>query len=101
MIRQAGQRAQQVEQAAAQDIEQFAAEQAGAETAEITPLLAESGALSTRAGDLARFTFKGLQADKVQQCYVHMLSYQVVTLKRADRETPSCPCSKAPSPETF
>ena len=29
---------------------------------------------------LARFTFKGLQANKVQQCYVHMLSYQVVTL---------------------
>ena len=33
-----------------------------------------------RAGDLAHFTFKGLQADKVQQCYVHMVRYQVVTL---------------------
>eukprot|EP00439_Symbiodinium_sp_Y106_P055542 s1258_g7.t1 len=46
---------------------------------ERVPRMPLSG-LSTRAGDLARFTFKGLQADKVQQCYVHMLSYQVVTL---------------------
>ena len=37
-------------------------------------------AISTRSGDLARFSFKGLQADKVQQCYVHLVSYQVVTL---------------------
>ena len=36
--------------------------------------------ISTRSGDLARFSFKGLQADKVQQCYVHLVSYQVVTL---------------------
>ncbi|CAE7381591.1 unnamed protein product, partial [Symbiodinium microadriaticum] len=33
--------------------------------------------ISTRSGDLARFSFKGLQADKVQQCYVHLVSYQV------------------------
>ena len=31
--------------------------------------------ISTRSGDLARFSFKGLQADKVQQCYVHLVSY--------------------------
>ena len=36
--------------------------------------------ISTRSGDLARFSFKGLQADKVQQCYVHLVSYQVTTL---------------------
>ena len=46
---------------------------------ERVPKMPLSG-ISTRAGDLARFTFKGLQADKVQQCYVHMVSYQVVTL---------------------
>ena len=46
---------------------------------ERVPRMPLSG-ISTRAGDLARFTFKGLQADKVQQCYVHMVSYQVVTL---------------------
>ncbi|CAE7856763.1 unnamed protein product, partial [Symbiodinium microadriaticum] len=44
VIEQAGQRAQEIQRAAAQDIEQFAAEQAAAETAEITPLLAETGA---------------------------------------------------------
>ena len=44
VIEQAGQRAQEIERAAAQDIEQFAAEQAAAETAEITPLIAEAGA---------------------------------------------------------
>ena len=36
--------------------------------------------ISTRSGDLARFSFKGLQADKVQQCYVHLVSFQVVAL---------------------
>ena len=36
--------------------------------------------ISTRSGDLARFSFKGLQADKAQQCYVHLVSYQVTTL---------------------
>ena len=41
--------AQEVERAAAADIEQFAAEQAAAETAEITPLLAETGGLAAAA----------------------------------------------------
>ena len=49
---------------------------------ERVPKMPLSG-ISTRAGDLARFTFKGLQANKVQQCYVHMVSYQVVTLSGA------------------
>ena len=44
VIEQAGQRAQEIQRAAAQDIEQFVAEQAAAETADITPLLAETGA---------------------------------------------------------
>ena len=39
-----GKRAQEIQRAAAQDIEQFVAEQAAAETADITPLLAETGA---------------------------------------------------------
>ena len=43
VIEQAGQRAQEIQRAAAQDIEQFVAEQAAAETADITPLLAETG----------------------------------------------------------
>ena len=46
VLEQAGQRAQEIQRAAAQDIEQFAAEQAAAETAEITPLLAETGAVA-------------------------------------------------------
>ena len=46
---------------------------------ERVPRMPLSG-ISTRAGDLAHFSFKGLQADKVQQCYVRMVSYQVVTL---------------------
>ena len=49
LIIRAGQRAQDVERAAAADIEQFAAEQAAAETAEITPLLAETGGLAAAA----------------------------------------------------
>ena len=49
VIEQAGQRAQEIQRAAAQDIEQFAAEQAAAETAEITPLLAETGAAAGEA----------------------------------------------------
>ena len=61
VIRQAGQRAQQVEQAAAQDIEQFAAEQAAAETAEITPLLAESGAATAAAAETG-FAASALEA---------------------------------------
>ena len=32
--------------------------------------------ISTRSGDLARFTFKNMQADRVQR----MLSYQIVTV---------------------
>ena len=46
-------RAQEVERAAAADIEQFAAEQAAAETAEITPLLAETGAAAAETGGFA------------------------------------------------
>ena len=49
VIEQAGQRAQEIQRAAAQDMEQFAAEQAAAETAEITPLLAETGAAAGEA----------------------------------------------------
>ena len=52
LIIRAGQRAQEVERAAAADIEQFAAEQAAAETAEITPLLAETGAAAAETGGL-------------------------------------------------
>ncbi|CAE7194702.1 unnamed protein product [Symbiodinium sp. CCMP2456] len=33
---------------------------------------------STRAGDLARFSFKGLQANKVQECDVHMVRKPIV-----------------------
>ena len=50
VIEQAGQRAQEIQRAAAQDIEQFVAEQAAAETADITPLLAETGALEVLGG---------------------------------------------------
>ena len=53
LIIRAGQRAQEVERAAAADIEQFAAEQAAAETAEITPLLAEMGAAAAETGGFA------------------------------------------------
>ena len=53
LIIRAGQRAQEVERAAAADIEQFAAEQAAAETAEITPLLAETGAAAAETGGFA------------------------------------------------
>ena len=49
VIEQAGQRAQEIQRAAAQDIEQFVAEQAAAETADITPLLAETGAAAGEA----------------------------------------------------
>ena len=52
LITRAGQRAQEVQRAAAADIEQFAAEQAAAETAEITPLLAETGAAAAETGAL-------------------------------------------------
>ena len=53
LIIRAGQRAQEVERAAADDIEQFAAEQAAAETAEITPLLVETGAAAAETGGFA------------------------------------------------
>ena len=36
--------------------------------------------ISTRSGDLARFTFKNMQPDRVQRIYIHQLSYQIVTL---------------------
>ncbi|CAE7439803.1 unnamed protein product, partial [Symbiodinium necroappetens] len=36
--------------------------------------------ISTRSGDLARFSFKNLAADAVDRIYLHLLSYQVVTL---------------------
>ena len=36
--------------------------------------------ISTRSGDLARFSFKNMQADRVQRAYIHLLSYQIVTL---------------------
>ena len=36
--------------------------------------------ISTRSGDLARFTFKNMQADRVQRMYIHLLSYQIVTV---------------------
>ena len=36
--------------------------------------------ISTRSGDLARFTFKGMVADRVQRMYIHLLSYQIVTV---------------------
>ena len=53
LIIRAGQRAQEVERAAAAKLEQFAAEQAAAETAEITPLLAETGAATAETGGFA------------------------------------------------
>ena len=36
--------------------------------------------ISTRSGDLARFTFKGMVADRVQRMYIHLLSSQIVTV---------------------
>ena len=36
--------------------------------------------ISTRSGDLARFSFKGMVADRVQRMYIHLLSYQIVTV---------------------
>ena len=36
--------------------------------------------ISTRSGDLARFTFKNMVADRVQRMYIHLLSYQIVTV---------------------
>ena len=39
--------------------------------------------LSTRSGDLCRFSFSNMEADRVDQCFVHMISYQLVTLSGA------------------
>ena len=39
--------------------------------------------ISTRSGDLARFTFKNLQPDRAQKLYIHLISYQIVTLSGA------------------
>ncbi|CAE7490703.1 unnamed protein product, partial [Symbiodinium pilosum] len=39
--------------------------------------------ISTRSGDLARFTFKNMLADRVQRMYIHLVSYQIVTLSGA------------------
>ena len=59
VIEQAGQRAQQIQRAAAQDIEQFVAEQAAAETADITPLLAETGAAAGEAAGVGALEVLG------------------------------------------
>ena len=53
LIVRAGQRAQDVERAAAQDIEQFAAEQAAAEGGELVPLLAETAEIGTQTAAAA------------------------------------------------
>ena len=53
LIVRAGQRAQDVERAAAQDIEQFAAEQAAAEGGELVPLLAETAEVGTQTAAAA------------------------------------------------
>ena len=47
--------------------------------------------ISTRSGDLARFTFKGLVADRVQRMYIHLLSYQIVTVSGGPEEAPREP----------
>ena len=36
--------------------------------------------LSTRSGDLCRFTFKQMLADRVDQCFIGLVSMQIVTL---------------------
>ena len=36
--------------------------------------------LSTRSGDLCRFTFKSMLADRVDQCFIGLVSMQIVTL---------------------
>jgi hypothetical protein len=46
---------------------------------ERVPRMPLSG-LSTRSGDLARFSFKHMVADSVQKIYIHLASFQVVTL---------------------
>ena len=39
--------------------------------------------ISTRSGDLCRFSFSNMEADRADQCFVHMLSYQLCTLSAA------------------
>ena len=39
--------------------------------------------ISTRSGDLCRFSFSNMEADRADQCFVHMLSYQLCTLSSA------------------
>jgi hypothetical protein len=46
---------------------------------ERVPKMPLSG-ISTRSGDLARFTFKGTEADQVDKIFIHLVSLQVVTL---------------------
>ena len=46
---------------------------------ERVPKMPLSG-ISTRSGDLARFTFKGMEPDQVDKIYIHLVSLQVVTL---------------------
>ena len=36
--------------------------------------------ISTRSGDLCRFTFKSMLADRVDQCFIGLVSMQIVTL---------------------
>ena len=36
--------------------------------------------LSSRSGDLARFSLKNMEADRVVRMYIHLVAYQVVTL---------------------
>ena len=62
LIVRAGQRAQDVECAAAQDIEQFAAEQAAAEGGELVPLLAETAEIGTQTAEAGGGLLGGLTA---------------------------------------
>ena len=39
--------------------------------------------ISTRSGDLCRFSFSNMEADRVDQCFVHILSFQLCTLSSA------------------
>ena len=39
--------------------------------------------VSTRSGDLCRFSFSNMLPDRVDQCFVHQISYQLVTLSGA------------------
>ena len=39
--------------------------------------------ISTRSGDLCRFSFDRMEPDRVDQCFLHLVSYQLVTLSSA------------------